>query len=420
MNRRTKTILVGLMLTAITASEIKADVADKCFKKLPFGCFVTKSDVIPRRQTDAIGKKLGTPLKQLSNTYLQIHGKPIQVNILEAKTRSAANTLHKTISAMKGHPAFCLVRGTKVIEFCNAEASTAIKTAYELGFVERPKQIQYRITAHLATIDKADYMALNRLFNAFLQTNTRNPSKESIANIQALANGFSFGTSLILCQRQSGFRTYECEPKPDKIVELPHDQIAYHFAHPPRMLDVPYVTLKANIVCNDTGQTPTRRIADESLLASTPYWPVDDQQIQKLAKRITSAKHMQEEKVQAILEWLTPGKNIKSSGPTGSRWGVKQVLKQKYGHCWDSADVFVTLARAAGIPSRQVAGWLYGTSGHVWAEVLIDGKGWQQVDPTGGGKLDCGIYHIPYFSTETGEMPILYLSMPQIEVVEPK
>lgn len=71
--------------------------------------------------------------------------------------------------------------------------------------------------------------------------------------------------------------------------------------------------------------------------------------------------------------------------------------------------------RAAGVPSRQVAGWLYGSSGHVWAEYHEKGKGWRQVDATGGGLLPCGIYHIPYFTTEDGEMPILYVSMPKIE-----
>ena len=84
------------------------------------------------------------------------------------------------------------------------------------------------------------------------------------------------------------------------------------------------------------------------------------------------------------------------------------------------SDCFVTLARAAGVPSRQVAGWLYGSSGHVWAEFYREGKGWQQVDPTGGGKLRCGIYHIAYFTSEDGEMPILYLSMPRIETVQTK
>jgi hypothetical protein len=50
----------------------------------------------------------------------------------------------------------------------------------------------------------------------------------------------------------------------------------------------------------------------------------------------------------------------------------------------------------------------------------LEGKGWQQVDPTGGGILNCGIYHIPYFTSEDGELPIVYLGTPEIKVLETK
>ena len=120
----------------------------------------------------------------------------------------------------------------------------------------------------------------------------------------------------------------------------------------------------------------------------------------------------------SILAWLRPGQNIRYEGQTGSRWGTLKALDQKFGHCWDFSDLFVTLARSAGVPARQVAGWLYGTSGHVWAEWHDPERGWVPVDPTGGGLLPCGIYHIAYFTTEDGEMPVVYLSMPKIEIVE--
>jgi hypothetical protein len=42
------------------------------------------------------------------------------------------------------------------------------------------------------------------------------------------------------------------------------------------------------------------------------------------------------------------------------------------------------------------------------------------VNLTGGGKLRCGIYHIAYFTSKDGEMPILYLAMPKIESVQTK
>jgi len=237
--------------------------------KLPSGCFVTQSDVITRQQTDAIGKKLGAPLKKLSNTYLQIHGKPIQVNVLEAKTGTDAKKLHKTVSKMKNHPAFCLLRGKKVIEFCKSDISTAIKTAYELGFTPKPKQVQYDLTAHLSTVDKADYMDSNNLFNVFLKTNTQNPSKESIAQIRELSHGFVFGKSLVLRKESEKLAVYEFNPRPAKTTSQSFDQVLFTFQQTPNILGVPYVTFNARVICNNTGKTPTTRKAEKSLLSAT-------------------------------------------------------------------------------------------------------------------------------------------------------
>ena len=64
-----------------------------------------------------------------------------------------------------------------------------------------------------------------------------------------------------------------------------------------------------------------------------------------------------------------------------------------------------------------MAGWLYGADGHIWAEVLFEDKGWQQVDPTGGSVLEYGIYHIGYLTSEDGGISIVYLSKPKIELL---
>jgi len=72
----------------------------------------------------------------------------------------------------------------------------------------------------------------------------------------------------------------------------------------------------------------------------------------------------------------------------------------------------VTLCRAAGVPCRQVFGWLHGESGHVWAEVLIEDKGWRQVDPTAG--MGCDSRYVPFIASENGAMPLVYTSMPRL------
>jgi transglutaminase/protease-like cytokinesis protein 3 len=290
--------------------------------------------------------------------------------------------------------------------------------------VPKPKAIRYRIVAKVATVDKADYMASTRLMNLLAGVNPEHPDADAVSQINVLSKGFQFGNSLALRapQQETPRVAYSFAPAPDKKEVLPnHESSIYSFGTPMRMLNVPYVTMTAEIAVDDTGLTPTSRKTDKALLAGTKFWPVEDADIVTLAGKIASGKNTAQAKVQAILEWLTPGKNIEFGGPVvGSRWGVKKVLNQKQGQCWDFSDCFVTLARASGVPCRQVAGWLYGTSGHVWAEILVDGKHWQQVDPTGSGKLKCGIYHIPYFATEDGNMPIQYVSIPKIEIVEPK
>jgi transglutaminase-like putative cysteine protease len=214
---------------------------------------------------------------------------------------------------------------------------------------------------------------------------------------------------------------YEFTPAPRAKQPTQNDVVTYSFINPPKMMGVPYVTTTIRITTDDSAFVPTTRKAGPTLLSPTQFFPSNDPEIIALATKITKGKRTTEEKVRAILEWLAPDKNITFGGPvTGSRWGVKKVLKQKFGQCWDFADCFITLSRASSIPCRQVGGWLYGTSGHIWAEYLDEGKGFKQVDATGAGKLDCGIYHIPYFTSESGEMPILYLSMPTIEIVETK
>lgn len=403
----------SLALTAVTAF----GEADKRFEDPPFGCFVQQTHVIDARQRDEIGTRLGVPLKKLTNIDMKVQGAFVKVNLLETRTKADAADLHGKLLTLRGHPAFCLREGRTVVEFAKTSRSVALKAAWELGFTKKPEEVRYRVVANVATIEKADYKAFNALFNALSLADPKAPGRKEAARIEELSEGFSFGRSLTLRSAGNGAR-YSFGPAPAGEEKLEADTMAYVFDQPLKHLGIPYVTLTAEVACDGSGLTPTTRRADKALLAATPFWPVDDPEIKKRAAKLTKGCRTDEPKVQALLEWLAPGRNIKVAGPSGSRWGVKRVLEQEFGHCWDASDVFVTLARAAGIPCRQVGGWLFGASGHIWAEVLIEGKGWQQVDPSGAGKLACGIYHIPYFTSETGKMPILYTAMPRIEVMD--
>ena len=245
------------------------------------------------------------------------------------------------------------------------------------------------------------------------------PNENATQQIDALAKRFTFGKSLILRNPGVGNESavHEFQPRTTSREEV-GVTVRYTFDQLPNRRGIPYVTATVEITVDDTGLRESGVNPAAALTAATPFWPADDPGVRSLAATDHGGLRSNGAKAMAILDWLTPGKNLKYSGQTGSRWGTTKVLEQKFGHCWDFADCFVTLCRAAGVPSRQVGGWFYGSSGHIWAEFYREGKGWQQVDATGGGKLRCGIYHIPYFTSEDGEMPILYVAMPRIDTVQ--
>jgi Transglutaminase-like superfamily len=403
------------LLVAVTWPVATAWTQDKLLRDLPPGIAVISTTDAAPDQTQAIGQKLGGAIRKLSNNQLVVHGATIKVNVITAKDASAADAIEKSLAAMKSQP-FLWRDGNRVVEFVTAPGSEALgwKTAWELGLAPKPGQVTWRLEAELGLVDDADYMTLNPLFNAFLtQQAGRDPAADE--RIAALSMGVRGGNELRIrrVSDEASSIQAEFEPAPASQADSGCHSVLT-FERPLTRAGVPYVT--ADLAGSANSQGFTQAVApDEALIASTAWWPIEDQEIAKLAASIAKGADGPDEKATAILEWLAPGRNIRYDGETGSRYGVAKVLEQKFGHCWDFADVFVTLARAAGVPSRQVAGWLYGSSGHVWAEYYSEG-GWQQVDPTGGGKLACGIYHIAYFTTEDGEMPILYLSMPKLEL----
>ncbi|UEX79403.1 transglutaminase TgpA family protein [Spiribacter halobius] len=71
------------------------------------------------------------------------------------------------------------------------------------------------------------------------------------------------------------------------------------------------------------------------------------------------------------------------------------LFESRRGFCEHYAGAFTVLMRAAGIPTRVVAGYLGGemvdgeymvvrqSDAHAWTEVWLDGAGWTRVDPTG-------------------------------------
>lgn len=123
-------------------------------------------------------------------------------------------------------------------------------------------------------------------------------------------------------------------------------------------------------------------------LEATRLGPVDGE-IKKLADQITAGQGTVLGKAKAIYDWVCENmyRDPKSRGCGAG--DVCTLLLKPGGKCADIHSVFVSLARAAGVPSREIFGIRQGkkpvqditTWQHCWAEFYLPGYGWVPVDP---------------------------------------
>ncbi len=129
--------------------------------------------------------------------------------------------------------------------------------------------------------------------------------------------------------------------------------------------------------------------ADYALnLKATSLGPIDGE-VKKLADRITANQTTVKGKAKAIYDWICENMyrdpDTRGCGPGD----VCTLLLRPGGKCADIHSVFVSLARAAGVPAREVFGIRQGkealvdisTWQHCWAEFYLPGTGWVPVDP---------------------------------------
>ncbi|MBT6717343.1 MAG: hypothetical protein HOB18_06875 [Nitrospina sp.] len=128
----------------------------------------------------------------------------------------------------------------------------------------------------------------------------------------------------------------------------------------------------------------------EKYVAASFEYPADQLEISNLARKITGNAKTEDEKIWSILTFTS---NTLIDDYWSNSQNVLEILRSQKGDCSEHAKLFVTLARAAGLPAREASGLVYnndeekpGFSGHAWAEVGVDGH-WVGVDPMWGERV---------------------------------
>jgi transglutaminase-like putative cysteine protease len=123
-------------------------------------------------------------------------------------------------------------------------------------------------------------------------------------------------------------------------------------------------------------------------LAPTRLGPIDGV-VGELSAKIVKGKIAVLDKARAIYDWAVEN-TYRNPNTIGCGEGdVCYLLKDPGGKCADISSIYVALARAAGVPTREVFGIRQGNKDgqditgwqHCWAEFYLPGYGWVPVDP---------------------------------------
>jgi hypothetical protein len=106
----------------------------------------------------------------------------------------------------------------------------------------------------------------------------------------------------------------------------------------------------------------------------------DDKRIKEQAAKVLAGEKDAREAAKKLNEWVYTSIEKK---PVVSIPSALEVLSQRVGDCNEHTTLYTALARAAGIPTRMIAGIVYVDNGfyyHAWPEVWLGA--WTAIDPT--------------------------------------
>jgi len=134
-------------------------------------------------------------------------------------------------------------------------------------------------------------------------------------------------------------------------------------------------------------------------LKAEPFLEVEHHEITALAARIADGSREPRVIAQRINAWVYD--SVRKEVTVGIPSAL-HVLHTRVGDCNEHTQLFVALARAAGVPTRIAAGLVYVDGKfyyHAWPEVLL--RGWVAVDPT-FGQFPADASHLRFVSGGLG------------------
>ena len=179
-------------------------------------------------------------------------------------------------------------------------------------------------------------------------------------------------------------------PKPENIyLDSDGNWLATYVLKPRERIDVE----AKGAVQIFAGPRPFPKPTNETLaenLKETPYWQTSNKEIKEIATKLGTAK--------AIYDyvWQTLKYDYQRVKPNVERFGaVKALQNPDNAICMEFTDLFIALARSAGIPAREVNGYAYTENPeiqplslvadvlHAWPEYWDEGvDAWIPIDPT--------------------------------------
>jgi hypothetical protein len=145
-------------------------------------------------------------------------------------------------------------------------------------------------------------------------------------------------------------------------------------------------------------------------LKSTTNCQVNSDAIKNVVKSVTKGLSSKLAKAKAIFNYVRD--TLSYSFYYDTQYGATGTLSAKKGNCVDHSHLLVAMFRTAGLPARYVHGTCKFTSGstygHVWTQVMVDGK-WHVADAT-SSKNTLG--SIANWNTKSFTLNSIYISLP--------